>query len=862
MGNDRADPSAKRHRFRPPVPSGLLVERPELVSEILATKRLCVVTAAPGFGATTLVARALREESTVAWVSLEAAGAQRPELWPLVGAALGVDLSRGATVTDVLDLVGDGPLRWLVLDDVDEAVFADETAGLAYFCRHLPQGLRLAITTHRPPASLGLGAGDATVLDHRDLALAPGMGANLLLGLAPQMDVDEVETILELAEGWPAALAAAAHHAARRPGGDTPSWLRTTGADLLFEPWWSRLVERQRRLLLGTAFLSEVRAGLCDAVLESDDATEVLGSLGQPMGHLSVEGEVWRRPRLLLEYLRRRQGPVPVEHHSRAADWLLGAGLVDTGLLHLEAAGRGREAGAVLRAYEDAWFEQGDTRRALSAYGPSAPADALRRLAYLLRVGWAKAFSGDRPGAEAALSEIVAVHALLSRGGRVPGAYEDAEASLADTNLEGEVRLFQAYLASRAGNTAAMVSAARAARNAFADLVVRPSHQLAPILEAQGHLWSGDLESARAPLQRLARLPLTTDLLREAILPGLRADLLTAEGRVHEALVVTARAMAWLASQGISSLATGNLAPYLADAWAKAESGSLGRAAELLQAAIEVADSRFQTGDLVRALTVLARVELARGNLSEALNAVGQGRRALRASAPSSGMAVPLDMMEIRIRLAGGDLVRAERLVVKLPASESRTLLATRVAVRRQFQGANRTLSDFRPSHPRSEADRHLLLAAASLRRSSRLAEAHLAAAADVAVREGMTLLLVGSGPELLDFAEATGRRQGSDALSALVAVARGSEPATPAGPPGTGADLSRGEIELLSLLPGRDTNADIAAQLGVSLNTVKTRLQRLYRKLGVPGRNEAVKIARARNLLPRYQPTRVTRGQ
>ena len=62
---------------------------------------------------------------------------------------------------------------------------------------------------------------------------------------------------------------------------------------------------------------------------------------------------------------------------------------------------------------------------------------------------------------------------------------------------------------------------------------------------------------------------------------------------------------------------------------------------------------------------------------------------------------------------------------------------------------------------------------------------------------------------------------------------------------------LSAGELELLTFLPRRDTNADIARQLGVSVNTIKTRLYRLYRKFEVDSRDAAVQVARTRGLLP-----------
>ena len=62
---------------------------------------------------------------------------------------------------------------------------------------------------------------------------------------------------------------------------------------------------------------------------------------------------------------------------------------------------------------------------------------------------------------------------------------------------------------------------------------------------------------------------------------------------------------------------------------------------------------------------------------------------------------------------------------------------------------------------------------------------------------------------------------------------------------------LSRGELQLLSLLPARPRYSEMATELGVSVNTVKTRLRKLYAKLGAGSRDEAVALARGRGLLP-----------
>jgi len=54
----------------------------------------------------------------------------------------------------------------------------------------------------------------------------------------------------------------------------------------------------------------------------------------------------------------------------------------------------------------------------------------------------------------------------------------------------------------------------------------------------------------------------------------------------------------------------------------------------------------------------------------------------------------------------------------------------------------------------------------------------------------------------------------------------------------------------VLSYLPTMLTTAEIAAELYVSVNTVKTHLKSIYRKLDVARRRDAVHRARALHLL------------
>ncbi len=58
--------------------------------------------------------------------------------------------------------------------------------------------------------------------------------------------------------------------------------------------------------------------------------------------------------------------------------------------------------------------------------------------------------------------------------------------------------------------------------------------------------------------------------------------------------------------------------------------------------------------------------------------------------------------------------------------------------------------------------------------------------------------------------------------------------------------DLTPAELRILRMLHTHHSLPQIAAQFGVSLNTVKTQAQSIYRKLGVRSRREAVERARA----------------
>ena len=65
-------------------------------------------------------------------------------------------------------------------------------------------------------------------------------------------------------------------------------------------------------------------------------------------------------------------------------------------------------------------------------------------------------------------------------------------------------------------------------------------------------------------------------------------------------------------------------------------------------------------------------------------------------------------------------------------------------------------------------------------------------------------------------------------------------------------SSLTIAELRILRFLPSHRSFREIAAQLGVSANTVETQAHAVYRKLGAASRSEAVARATEAGLLGR----------
>ncbi len=123
--------------------------------------------------------------------------------------------------------------------------------------------------------------------------------------------------------------------------------------------------------------------------------------------------------------------------------------------------------------------------------------------------------------------------------------------------------------------------------------------------------------------------------------------------------------------------------------------------------------------------------------------------------------------------------------------------------------------------------------------------------ALDLAKPEGLLFpFLLDPAPGLLDRHRRTGTAH-AVLISEILNRLAGNKHASPPGEPARLREpLSHSEIRVLRYLPTKLSAPEIAGELYLSVNTVKTHMRHLYDKLGVHRRHEAVDQARALGLL------------
>ena len=141
-----------------------------------------------------------------------------------------------------------------------------------------------------------------------------------------------------------------------------------------------------------------------------------------------------------------------------------------------------------------------------------------------------------------------------------------------------------------------------------------------------------------------------------------------------------------------------------------------------------------------------------------------------------------------------------------------------------------------------------LLLARAAIE-SGDDAGGHVMAAVGLAAPERLVRVFLEEGATVARLARAAAESLGTESGTSL-SVALGSPSRSRGTPRQPTAVLTDRELSVLRFLPSRLTNAEIARECFMSVNTVKVHLKRIYAKLGVTSRAAAVERARLLGLL------------
>ncbi|MEH0581814.1 MULTISPECIES: LuxR C-terminal-related transcriptional regulator [Streptomyces] len=795
----------------------------------------------------------------------------------------------------------------VVLDEYDRVSDPQIAEQLEFVLHHAGDGLRLILVSRTEPL-LPLhryrAAGRLTEIRAAELAFTCEEAAELLELHGLRLPAHATQGLVERTWGWAAGLRLCALAARENP--DPERYLkefeadRTTVADFLLAEVLRRQSPETQDVLLRVSVLDRFCPGLVNALTERTDAGPILVGLCRDNAFVEHLAQDWYRlhplfGEILRAHLRMRSPGLEPELHRRAARWLRGSGSLAETLGHGAAAGDWEfTAGALVDDLAIGWLFTGlrsDELAALfSRMGPEArsPASDLVRAAHeLSRRDLGRGLTHLRRAEESLTAELGLTAAELGLPGE-PGEPGDAGEQVErwEWGEHGSERGGDG-LAAEGALTAAGWSPAGEASGLVA---VRLSCALLEALAARltGAPGRAELAAAAAetlrdqvPAQLLERHPELTALL----LAHLGSARLWA-GRFDDARAALSRVAG--ASAGAStalaredSLGRLALIDYL--------NGWPGRAERTARAALTETEryglpqpSGSGMGRLVLAAVAVDRDELrlARVLLDEAAGS----HPALRDPVMEAGRAIAT----ARLHLARGDpsaaraaAERAVPAVVLSPWAQGQTALV--VSAAHLAEGRPETAFEVLRSTP----DEQPACAVAAAR--AQLAAGRPGAAADLldgvraegragpAVTVRAALVLAQAADEAGDVADARrlvaqalreARREGlrrpfreaGPWIRPYLATASPRGPAgdwlTPGVPSSDGApppvveELSGRERDVVRRLALMMSTEEIAADLYVSVNTVKTHLKSAYRKLAVNRRGDAVRRARELNLL------------
>lgn len=863
-----------------------VVSRPALLERLSATAPgAVVVVCAPAGSGKTVLLRAWVAElvEPVAWATVDRGERDAQRFWLHL-----IDALANAAGDDVVERVSPAPsfagaavvrrlltqLRQLaepvslVIDDLHELEASDGRAWLELLLAGLPPQLRVVLAS-REDSALGLHrlrlAGGVTELRGPDLRFSLDETRALLRATGATLSDAGVALLHERTEGWPAglrlaAISVAAHPDPERFVSEFSGSERTVAGYLLAE-----VLERQppeiRNLLLRTSILERVSGPLADLLTDDVGAEAILQRLDAQNAFVTALDAARTRFRYhhmfadLLQLELRRVAPASIPSlHRVAAAWYEREGQVIEAVRHYQAAGDWEPAGRLLL----------DNYLALTMAGRAQTFHALLRT-----------FPADAALEDANVSCAFAVDSIFYGLLEEAGAHAHTARRLAADLPTDRRRLLGVYLAVIALELARRHGDLSKAQDAMAGLEaalatspgerpVSPEYRALALMNLGiVELWAGQYEAARAHLEDA--LDRTRRSSRPFIEIGCVAHLAVAAPLVGQSLPLglelSERAVAIAEEHGWTSesMTTG---AFVMAATALVWMGRLAEAEQHLERADEALRAAADPGTEVVLQHARGMLRFAQGRLPEALAQFSGVRRLERQLVTEHVFVVDARARDLQVRVRIGETEAVDRALGGC-SGQQREHAGVLIALAAAELGAgdpDRAAAALAPvidgSAPalyerwaRVEA---LILEAAARDRAGdpRRTEASLEAALELAEPDGLILpFILWATRELLERHPRHRTAHGTLLTTILDAIAGRAAPGR--GPGSRSRDeLSDAELRVVRYLPSNLTAAEIAAELIVSANTVRTHMRHIYAKLDAHTRGEAVARARELGLL------------
>jgi LuxR family maltose regulon positive regulatory protein len=783
----------------------------------------------------------------------------------------------------------------LVLDDYHWIDSERIDNALSFLLDHLPQQIHLVIATredpHLPLARLRA-RGQLTELRAADLRFTSSEAAeflNRVMGLS--LSTQEVAALETRTEGWIAGLQLAALSMQSRQ--DTASFIQSfTGShrfvlDYLVEEVLQRQPEPTRSFLLQTSILDRLCGSLCNAVTEQEDGRAVLETLER--GNLFViplddQRRWYRYHHLFAEVLRTYledaySGQVPTLHR-RASVWFEQNDLPAEAIQHALAARNFERAADLI---ERVWLEMDISYQSATwlAWTKVLP-DEIIRARPVLCVGCAWALM--------AVGEIEASETRLRDAERWLGPAENPSANGSARQVvvdEAEFRVLPASIAAARAYRALALEDIPATKMYASQALALVSEDetihrtQATALLGMAEYASGNLHAAEQQFRKFQAMMWKADDIANAIsITYVLADIMLIQGRLQEADRAYRQSLKLAADRGAFAF-LGASDVYRGLSEVLCEQGDLEGAAKQLQIAQKLGERNALTGWPHRLCIARARIKEALGDAAGALALLDEAERQhVRNPLPDRPIAALKARAWARHGMLTGALswVREQNLSPDDDLSylrEFEHLTLARVLIARYTTG-------------RAEGDLHaawdllvrLLQAAEEGGRNGSVIEvlilqamayqtqgdpsralAALDRALALAEPEGYVHIFVDEGEALRSLLGLILKEQAhhrdlprrgyvgkllaafphGDSASASAAIQQKMDNAQPAS---LIEPLSERELEVLKLLRSDLSGPEIAQQLIVSLNTLRTHTKNIFNKLGVNNRRAAVRRA------------------